>query len=184
MSELWSDMFASTTFLLRIQMRVQEHSKKCSSCRSWRKIIRKPRGKISVGLAPTGIMRIDELPELTCSGYDAGAFLISYRFESGIQKEYHLNQGESFSATYREAYLPANEQGRDLLKRLKFAFSRGLTFDVGESITTGTQSSIIWSTIPHKTSLGPGTFGFPDSEYFAVANKELDSLEVPSADKL
>lgn len=170
-SELWSDMFASATFLQRIQMRVKEHSKKCSSCCKTKSA---PREKIAIGMMPTGIMRVDELPELVCSGHDAGTISISYRFQNTLI-------GENSLVTF----LPNNEEGRDLLKRLKFAFSRGLTFAFTAPLSNETASSTTWWTIPHKTSLGTGAcFGFPDPEYFAVANKELDSLKVPSADKL
>ncbi|XP_077869362.1 uncharacterized protein LOC144360563, partial [Saccoglossus kowalevskii] len=51
--------------------------------------------------------------------------------------EEHPNPGTYFSGTTRTAYLPDNFDGRDVLKLLKIAFDRRLTFTVGTSHTTG-----------------------------------------------
>ena len=45
--------------------------------------------------------------------------------------------GQNYSGTSRKAYLPHNESGRKLLARLKFAFTHGLVFRIGSSLTTG-----------------------------------------------
>jgi deltex-like protein len=179
--EAWHKMFDSTDFLQRFQLRVKQHSNKCSSCR---RACRKSREKVAVGTMPCGMMRIEDAKKLQCSGYEEGSFLIIYRIEGGIQKCYHPKPGRHFDPTYREAYLPKNYEGYSLLKRLKFAFSRGMIFQVGKSISTGLENQIVWSSIPHRTSLGRSTFGYPDTDYFIDANKELDDLGVPSANDL
>lgn len=53
------------------------------------------------------------------------------------------------------------------LKRLEYAFSHGLTFSVGTSLTTGQDNTVIWGSIHHKTSTTPGPHGFPDPNFFA-----------------
>ena len=130
-------------------------------------------------------MRIDALPELTCAGHPRGTIIVSYKFEAGNRPQYHdENPGEHHNATFRMAYVPDTPAGRDLVKRFKFAFTRGLTFTIGTSLTTGVANSIVWDSIPHKTTLDPGRFGYPDEDYFATANRQLDALGVPQANAL
>jgi deltex-like protein len=71
-----------------------------------------------------------------------------------------------------------------LLKRLEYAFVHGLTFTVGTSLTTKKKNVVTWSTVPHKTKLIGGTYGYPDNAYFYNCNAALDALCVPSADLL
>ena len=138
-------------------------------------------------------MRVDELPDLMCPGFDnetdagdggGGSFLITYRISGGTQCDYHPTPGRGFSSVYREAFLPANREGSDLLKRLQFAFVHGLTFQVGRSVTTGVPDTITWSRIPHKSTLSHHLYGYPDPDYFVLANTELDELGVPLASDL
>ena len=104
---------------------------------------------------------------------------ITYDIPSGIQLSYHENPGNPYGGTYRTAYLPNNEDGRKLLTRLKYAWLHGLLFTVGTSLTTGESDVVTWSSIPHKTSLKGGPFGWPDPNYFYHSNTQLDSLQVP-----
>lgn len=152
------------------------HCKKCPTCR---KPVGKPQGKM-----PRGKMTIEWRSDLTCSGFSPGAMVLTYRIDSGIQKQYHENPGMAHASATRVAYLPDNAQGHRLLKRLKFAFSCGLTFTVGTSLTTGVQNTVTWSSIHHKTSLSGGVHGYPDAGYFFNANEELDALDVPPAEDL
>jgi hypothetical protein len=84
------------------------------------------------------------------------------------------------------AYLPNTVDGRKLLKRLKYAFRRGLTFTVGVSMASNQDNCVTWSSIHHKTRLrgGASAHGFPDPRYFDNCNHELDSLNVPPAEQL
>jgi hypothetical protein len=80
------------------------------------------------------------------------------------------------------AYVPHNRQGRQLLKRLQAAFSEGLTFDIGTSLTSGQRDQVVWTrAFGHKTSLTGGTYGFPDPNYLETCNAQLDAIGVPSA---
>jgi deltex-like protein len=154
------------------------HSSKCPLCRQ------NITGELQ-GTMPTGTMVIKTNEGYTCSGYESGTLVINYSFDSGIQKPYHQNPGQPYSSTIRVAYLPDNQEGRKILKRLKFAFSSGLTFTVGTSLSTGMANSITWASIHHKNSLSGGrAHGFPDAGYVLSANEELDALGVPSSDIL
>ena len=97
----------------------------------------------------------------------------------------HRNPGAAFTGVKnRVAYLPHNEDGRQLLMRLEWAFVHGLSLTVGTSLTTGQANSVTWSSIPHKSSRTVGSHGFPDPNYFANCNKALDDLSVPAAKDL
>ena len=135
------------------------------------------------GRGPAGIMQID-YNDTPCPGYeDCGTIYIQYLMQTGLQKSFHPNPGVQYSGTGRSAYLPYNEDGRDLLRRLCFAFQRGLTFSIGTSATSGMPNSITWSTVPHKSHLHGGAFGWPDisGTFFALCNDRLDELNVPPA---
>ena len=80
--------------------------------------------------------------------------------------------------------MPDNDEGRNLLKRLKYAFTHGLTFTIGTSLTTGQSNVVTWSSIHHKTNLRGGAHGFPDPSYISNANEELDALGVPASSEL
>jgi hypothetical protein len=79
--------------------------------------------------------------------------------------------GAAFDEVKHDAYIPDTNEGRQLLKRLEYAFSRGLTFTIETSTT--------WA-ISHKTSVTGGSLhGYPDANYLPNCNYELDSLGVP-----
>lgn len=153
-----------------------KRSRKCPNCRA---PIGVPRGKM-----PSGSMVIEMRADLTCSGYDAGTLVITYEIGGGVQKIYHENPGVEYKSVCRTAYLPDNQEGRDLLKRLKFAFAHGLTFTVGTSLATGRPNSVTWASIHHKTRPCPGAHGYPDLGYFINTNEELDALHVPASGDL
>ena len=125
-------------------------------------------------------MRISVNLGVSCEGHTNDATIkIDYNIFSGKQKEYHETEGKAFQGTKRSAYLPDNDDGRRLLKRLKYAFSHGLIFRIGTSSTTGRKGVIIWAGIHHKTSYKTGAYGWPDSTFFVRCNKELDDQGVP-----
>ncbi|GKY99616.1 E3 ubiquitin-protein ligase dtx3l [Mayamaea pseudoterrestris] len=152
------------------------HSSRCPLCQ---KNIGTPQGTM-----PSGSMTVSFDPSLTCSGHGPGTIQIVYSFSDGTQKSYHGNPGVSFNATSRLAYLPDNVQGRDLLKRLEYAFSHGLTFTVGTSLTSNAPNQITWASIHHKTDTSGGVHGYPDANFDANCNGELDVLGVPAASDL
>ena len=149
---------------------------RCPICRV---VINEPVGKM-----PSGTMRIAVDPNMTCAGFPKGTIVITYSIPSGVQMLYHMNPGETYSATERHAFLPLVQEGLELLVRLKYAFRHGLTFDVGTSLTTGKHNVVIWSSIHHKTSLSGGAHGWPDPAFFLNCNEELDALGVPQPEEL
>ena len=151
---------------------------KCPYCRE-------PVGLEPRGQGPSGSMTITVDHGRRCNGSEFnsdGIIMINYNMKGGIQRAGMENPGQRYSGTSRVAYLPHNETGRKLLVRLKYAFTHGLTFRVGTSITTGRSNQITWSSIYHKTSLNRGAFGFPDPQYFTNCNESLDALGVPKAE--
>ena len=148
------------------------HNNKCPFCRI-------PLGQVR-GQMPTGKMSVTK-SSMKCKGYEncRGSLVITYEIQAAVQRIYMQNPGVKHSGKYETAYLPDNDEGRKLLERLKFAFSRGLTFVVGTSMTTGATNVVTWATIHHKTSPSNGPHGFPDPSYFANCNSELDNAGVP-----
>ena len=151
-----------------------EMKPQCPICR---KALSEPQGK-----SPSGSMTISSTTT-QCSGYNYGSIVIDYKILAGTQKSYHDNPGVAHGSKKERAYLPNNKDGQQLLKRLKYAFMKGLSFTVGTSATTGTVNQCIWSSIHHKTSQNGGLsrHGFPDPLYFMNCNEELDGLGVPKA---
>lgn len=134
------------------------------------------------GCSPSGTMKV-QLSSFTCPGFgDAIAIEILYSIPEGIQLSYHENPGARYASCTRKAFLPDTDDGRHLLTRLKYAFLHGLIFTVGTSLTTGEPNVIRWGSIPHKTSLSGGPFGFPDASYIVKCNDALNGLGVPDAD--
>lgn len=154
-----------------------EHSPCCPRCRKW---VKEPQGK-----SPSGKMYIF-IHESRCSGYTVNTIVTHYRMNEGIQKPYHPNPNIHHDGKNVKAYLPNNAEGKNLLKRLKYAFEHGLTFAIGTSLTTRLDNQCTWASIHHKTSLvgGFAKHGYPDPSYFFNCNEELDGLGVPPGDDL
>nr|XP_003214924.1 PREDICTED: E3 ubiquitin-protein ligase DTX3L [Anolis carolinensis] len=131
-------------------------------------------GKIK-GNQPPGQMTVTKnswhLP-----GYEgSGTINITYTIPDGIQTENHPHPGKRFFGTSRIAYLPDNEEGREVLKLLRRAFDQKLIFTVGESRTSGISDVVTWNDIHHKTTMcgGPQSFGYPDPHYLKRVKEEL-----------
>ncbi|XP_077992592.1 uncharacterized protein LOC144446650 isoform X2 [Glandiceps talaboti] len=94
--------------------------------------------------------------------------------DGALNKE-HSNPGQKYTGTTRIAYLPNNAEGQEVLRLLKIAFNRRLTFTIGTSSTTGLSDMITWNDIHHKTSEfgGPTKFGYPDPDYLRRVKEEL-----------
>jgi deltex len=151
------------------------------TCPTCSKMAGTPRGDM-----PSGEMTISRTAR-SCAGHvGCGTIVIDYSIRRGVQTMYHPNPGVVYKGATRRAYLPETAESCALLKRLKFAFQQGLTFSVGTSLTSGQDNSVIWKSIPHKTSLAGGAsrHGYPDANYIADCHNELDKLNVPSADVL
>jgi len=145
-------------------------------------ICRQPIGSPQ-GPCPSGTMTVQTSNQM-CPGYDQDtqAIQIEYEMPLGIQATYHDDPGNRYHPTYRIAFLPDTVEGRYLLARLKYAWTCGLLFTVGTSLTTGQRGAIVWSSVHHKTSLWGGPYSFPDPNYIGNCNGSLDALNVPSPD--
>ncbi|XP_029286512.1 uncharacterized protein LOC115007705 isoform X2 [Cottoperca gobio] len=104
-----------------------------------------------------------------------GTIVINYDIQSGIQTEKHSNPGQYFTGIHRTAYLPDNNEGREVLHLLEKAFDQKLIFTVGTSRTTGRDNQVTWNDIHHKTNTTGGSdgFGYPDPGYLARVKDEL-----------
>lgn len=154
------------------------HHTRCPNCRE--PIDLEPHGQ-----GPSGTMKIVINRSSRCEGFENdsdGVIELHYKMQGGIQLAFMENPGQHYSETSRTAYLPHNECGRKLLARLKYAFTHGLTFRVGTSVTTGRSNQITWTSIHHKTSFRHGAHGYPDPRYFSNCNTSLDALRVPKAE--
>jgi deltex-like protein len=99
--------------------------------------------------------------------------LIEYRFPTGVTNDRQQNPGTPYPADSRDCYLEASPEGYEVLELLKRAFEQGLTFTIGNSLTTGRQNVIVWNGIHHKTSMVRGPFGYPDPGYYNRVRDEL-----------
>nr|XP_020500809.1 E3 ubiquitin-protein ligase DTX3L-like isoform X2 [Labrus bergylta] len=109
-------------------------------------------------------------------GYpQCGCIVISYWIPGGIQTEKHPNPGKRYEGISREAYLPNNKEGNEVLRLLQKAFDQKLIFTVGTSRTTGKENQVTWNDILHKTSIlgGQQCFGYPDPGYLSRVRDEL-----------
>lgn len=106
---------------------------------------------------------------LRCQTYNCETIVINYHMKAGTRN------GKHYPGTSRTAYLPNNEEGREVFELLKEAFNRKLIFTVGRSVTTGLDNQIVWNGIHHKTNTGGGaaSFGYPDPGYFTRVKEEL-----------
>ena len=100
-------------------------------------------GSAPQGKSPSGTMTVSSSP-ICCAGFQCDSFVISYIVPAAIQLSYHDNPGHIHSSKVVTAYLPNNEEGKDLLKRLKFSFMHGLSFTVGTSLTTNLADQCTW----------------------------------------
>jgi hypothetical protein len=134
------------------------------------------------GKMPSGIMTIYPV-STSCAGFEAHrSIAINYHIPGGKQKKYHPNPGQPFYPANYTAILANSSGGRDLLKRLKYAFSRGLTFSIGTCFNTGLSDSVIWRlthATDHKNGTVNGTVFSP--LYMIKSNQELNRFNVPSA---
>ena len=76
-----------------------------------------------------------------------------------MQDPEHPHPGHYYEGTSREAYLPGNREGHEVLQLLKRAFDARLVFTVGTSNTTGRPNQVVWNDIHHKTSTSGGPTG-------------------------
>ncbi|KAL4463956.1 hypothetical protein ABPG74_005893 [Tetrahymena malaccensis] len=124
---------------------------------------------IMQGDQPDGKMTTYIDKHTKCAGFNCSTIVINYQIHSSNRNGKHI------PGTQRTAYLPDNEEGREVLKLLQKAFDRKLIFTVGRSVTTGQDNVVVWNGVHHKTSPtgGAAYFGYPDPTYFNRVKQEL-----------
>ncbi|XP_023557990.1 E3 ubiquitin-protein ligase DTX3L [Octodon degus] len=140
---------------------------------------------IQKGNQPDGTMEFTFL-QTSLPGYKScNTIMITYSMKGGIQTEEHPNPGKPYPGTMRKAYLPNNEEGRQVLELLQVAFDRKLIFTVGYSRVQGTSNVITWNDIHHKTSQsgGPLNYGYPDPDYLTRVKEELKAKGIEQSKK-
>ena len=146
---------------------------KCPVCRA---VIKK-----KLGPCPNGHMYITGYKNMHCAGYEnCGTIVINYELKGGVQGPQHPNPGVRYCADGRQAYLPDNEAGKEVLKLLKKAWEMKLTFRVGTSLSTGAANVITWNDIHHKTRRvgGSANYGYPDETYLERVTADMHALGV------
>jgi len=133
---------------------------------------------VRFGNQPMGFMKVTEVNGKWVEGGEnqgKGLIVIDYTIPDGIQSAEHPAPGCRYSGTVRRAYLPNTTEGQAILKKLKIAFERRLTFTIGTSVTSGLSNQVVWNGIHHKTKTSGGStaFGYPDPTYFERVSKEL-----------
>ena len=133
-------------------------------------------------VSPSGTLKVEQI-RARCPGFQPASttsILLTYDIPNGTQLPYHDSPGQYYRGSTRVAYLPDNEDGRELLVRLQYAFMSGLTFRIGTSATTGRSNVVTWTTsFDHKTSLTGGPFGFPDPGYIFTTHRKLSDIGIP-----
>ncbi|TRY97799.1 hypothetical protein DNTS_008290 [Danionella cerebrum] len=137
-------------------------------------VCKKVFGRI-IGNQPDGTMTIKNRRAPLPGFPNCGSFEILYYIPGGVQTEKHPQPGKHFSGTSRQAYLPDNPEGRQVLALLQRAFDQKLIFTVGTSTTSGMGNTVTWNDIHHKTNTdgGPERYGYPDPDYLKRVKDEL-----------
>jgi len=73
-----------------------------------------------------------------------------------------------------------------VLKLLRVAWERRLTFTIGSSVTTGASNTVVWNEIHHKTESmsNHSGHGYPDPNYLDNVLLELSSQGVVEAESI
>ena len=84
----------------------------------------------------------------------------------------------------KEFLTTKNLFGVQVLKLLKIAWERRLTFTIGTSVTTGATDTVVWNEIHHKTesSSNYSGHGYPDPNYLDNVLMELSLQGVEDSD--
>ena len=73
-----------------------------------------------------------------------------------------------------------------VLKLLRVAWERRLTFTIGSSVTTGASNTVVWNEIHHKTESmsNHSGHGYPDPNYLDNVLMELSSQGVVETESI
>ncbi|XP_033633347.1 uncharacterized protein LOC117294908 [Asterias rubens] len=154
---------------------IKEHLRSSYRCPICRAVCCQPKGN-----QPKGTMK-EQTEYYDLPGFKGvGSITITYDLPGGKQLDGHPNPGKPYFGATRTAYLPNNPEGREVVSLLRKAFDAGLVFTIGRSITTGTEDTVTWTSIHHKTSRsgGPSNYGYPDAGYLKRVKEDLASLGI------
>ncbi|XP_070575133.1 uncharacterized protein [Ptychodera flava] len=149
----------------------ERHFKTDPKCPYCAKAVAKVKGNQPRGKMDHWTDKFHDLP-----GYKGdGTIIVNYDFPDGKQKDNHPNPGQPYTGCRRKAYLPANEEGQEVLELLKRAFKEKVLFTIGRSMTRGKENMVVWNDIHQKTSKTGGTanYGYPDPTYLSRVKEEL-----------
>ncbi|XP_047737111.1 uncharacterized protein LOC108677886 isoform X3 [Hyalella azteca] len=128
------------------------------------------------GTQPVGGRMSSKVENSSLPGFKkCKTIVINYHIPEGKQGREHPHPGRPYvlNGFPRVAYLPDNEQGRQVLSLLKIAFDRRLIFTVGHSASLNQPDCVIWGEISHKTFKKDNKFGYPDPKYLDNVMLEL-----------
>lgn len=137
---------------------------------------------IKTGDMPPGSMTVLRQMSSLPGHEGYGTIQITYSFHPGM----HMGKRYSTNGFPRTCYLPDSPKGQKVLKLLRKAWDRKLTFTIGTSVTTGASNTIVWNEIHHKTesTTNFSGHGYPDPNYLDNVTAELAAQGVEdSADE-
>lgn len=112
------------------------------------------------------------------SGHDCDTFILLFMFPPGV------SEGRPYAGRSQHAYLPDNEEGRQLLALFQLAFRRRVLFGLSQSLTTGQFAPTFTIHLKTSTCGGPASHGYPDPNYFQSAQQELREMGVELSEAL
>ena len=139
------------------------------------------------GRSPSGTMKVTSYQSLHCQGYEGeGTLCVTYEVPGGIQTAVHPSPGTPYSGIAPwKALFPNIKEGRDLVLRMAYAFSRGLSFGFyQQTYSTATVFPgryLIGFSSNHGISMRAKLDSWKDANFFRRCNAELDACGVPNA---
>lgn len=128
-----------------------------------------------IGDMPDGEMRWLR-SSTTLAGHTCGTVVLHFNFPAGEAG------GVLYAGRSQHAYLPDNDEGRQLLAAFALAFRRRVLFGLGQSMTTGQTRPTFAIHLKTATGGGPTRHGFPDPDYFENASRELRAADIVVAE--
>ena len=163
--------FHTACLVSLVETQPGQHHVQCPNCQTIH-------GVRTGNMPTTGTIRYARHQGCSLPGYPGeGVIMIEYQFQAGLQDQNQPQPGKPFYAGGfpRTAFLPGTSLGQRVLHMLITAFKRGLTFTIGQSVTTGEENCLTWNGIHHKTVVndrGSG-HGYPDMDYLDRVVQEL-----------
>ncbi|CAD5112927.1 DgyrCDS2134 [Dimorphilus gyrociliatus] len=124
-----------------------------------------------------GVMKFSKIHKSLPTYQKYRTIKITYEIPGGIQNIEHPSPGSWYDGIKKVAYLPNNEEGKELLKLLKIAFKRRLIFTIKKADNFEDEDYVTWNDIVHKTEIEPGkdTKEYPNDEYLLNLRTVLNS---------